>query len=328
MQIIYPATLEVLLTTMTDFVSDSYGRRCIKEYRKLTNFLSEHEHEMHRSLHHEPTYINFQLCLMRPLMQYAPTWQPLRQKLETCFAKNKIPFPDVTQQQEEQQNNMNKTTTTAAAATTTDYSNIDYSPCRDIIETVDKRGRLELLDMFEMEPFQSSQIPQVLAAYKREIDQNERTHKYLNCVAFPEHAKCSTLRSNMFAPIAGCACEEIFKASTECFQKNQKMEEKPLWKHLFLSEDRLTRQAHKNHCDNVQRDLVNCAEKYFRLGVIAYDMERNLELIDPDFRRKIQRHEWGAVTVKQRQEEEDKLRKEQEHMNALYSKYKKQQQEE
>lgn len=283
---------------MTDFLSDSYGRRCTKEYRKLVKFLSENE--LNSSLHSQVPYIQFQLCLTKPLMENAPSWRALRKQMQECFSRN--------------QSSIDKE---------------DYSPCMHVLELIDQRGKMDVQSMLSDEPYQSAQVPQVLAAYRKEISNNgnENFHKYLNCLAFPEHTKCSDLRANVFSSIANSACQELFAISTKCFEKASKMEERSPWKNMVSSEDAVSRNSYKTHCDNVQRDMVNCAEKYFRLGIIAYENEKHMEMIDPDFRRKIKYQRWGMVTVEERLEQEQKIRNEQQRIDQLYRKYKQQQEE-
>lgn len=179
--------------------------------------------------------------------------------------------------------------------------------------------------MLRSEPHQSSQISTAVSAYRRLLNQNERIHKQLNCVAYPEHSKCSTLRTNMFSDLSHGPCTEVFAASNQCFEHLSQKKRKAIWKHIFLSEDAAALHSYKNYCNQVQRDMVRCADKYFRLAVISYDMERTMELIDPEFRRRLIKHEWGVVTPAARKHAEEQTQQEKMEMERLYAKYKKQQ---
>jgi len=280
-----------------------------------------------RSLHHEPSYIEFTLCVTSPFLKFAPSWQPLRHSMEKCFLQNQIsnPLDQANNNNSIDNNDKSSSTKSGTKSGSSGGKSVNYGPCMNVIENIDARGRADLDVMFRNEPHQTSQIAQALTSYRKQLNHNERIHRQLNCVAYPEHSKCSTLRTNMFSEVSQGACSELFVASTKCFETQAKKKKKALWKHIFLSEDLYALASYKNYCDQVQRDMMRCAEKYFRLAVISYDMERTLEMIDPDFRRNIMKQEWGIVTKEQRQEAEEKMKLEKKEMEELYAKYKQQQ---
>jgi hypothetical protein len=284
---------------MTDFINDTYGRRCLKEYRKYVKFFDKHGHEFNETINHHPTYINLQLCVMDPFLKLAPTWKPLRKKLQDCLDKN--------HEQIEESNN--------------------YEPCYSEIELIDHRGRAEISIMAQADYIQHSSIPSIMQSYRKEIGEL-KYNKHLNCVAYPEQTRCSHMKANMFGTISEHACHELFLKSNACFADKARMDEKSLWQHILFSEDRQVRSVHKNYCDTIQRDLIKCADKYFRLTVLAHEEEKTLEKIDPDFRRMLQvQIRKGPVSVQERRDFEKEAAEEQKQIDDLMQKVRKEQQE-
>lgn len=218
---------------MTDYLYDTYRRRCFKEYRDILETrgsipLSEVTME---EFVETPAVKNFYSCLISPLVP-----KEIRDPFFNCLKKK----------------------------------NGDVEKCPKTWFNFYKKGVIELNDLVMTDL--SGLVKTKLA--KTRCETMIKRAKENRCVSHSENPICQEIREKAFHCIIKSSCKELNEMSVKCFKDSQREDEGGFFRGVITGENNHSRIRREEFCSSIQKDYLNCFEKYFLMAQVTVQDQR------------------------------------------------------
>ncbi|KAL0487782.1 GTPase HflX [Acrasis kona] len=166
---------------MTEFLNDTYTRRCNRELRQMVDRLN------HVNFNEkDPAVLGVYKCFYEPILDSTKRLYPLRDKLQQCLASN------------------------------SKYEN-RLSKCSDLILEVRDKADVVLEGLLFDDLSSVSKLQDV----SKRCKDFERESRRNQCHIFPENTVCAQLKEKAFPCISTEACGEVYNHVSDCMKEQK-----------------------------------------------------------------------------------------------------------